>query len=181
MTSAADKEIQAAIKAAEDEEHPKVRYKNGWRISNVIRMYCRPTAPDWLDFSVSYDVVEQWHQWREGKPGLKMHKYFHTRLRAQVLNFTDAAMPGCLLRIEPYTFNPYGAKMRRLPDGWTFRFSIAAKKLGLKPGIRSRRLETLPWEDEKGHILVFEPHEMLYDGEVADIHSGFNESREETR
>lgn len=144
------------------------RYKNGYRVTDTIRMYCKKSAPSILEFHISYDLVHQMWLWRdyfgaEHKAPEKMPRWVVQNSNVEFVPFTDG-MPGCLMRMErPFNYRPNGTRLTQKPNAWNFRTAITARKLGLKNGIDSGRIiRTIPWDDQHGYIMMFEPADMLH-------------------
>lgn len=144
------------------------RYQNGYRVTDMVRIHCRPTQPKILRITISHDIFRQLWLWRdypnnEEKAPEKPPQYVVHNARAEFLSFTDG-LPGCLLRMERlFNYRPHGTLLTRVPNTWTYRTTITHKKLGLKAGIESGRVaRTIPWPEQSGFILMFEPEDMLH-------------------
>lgn len=164
-----DDEVARLRKEVERAERP--RYRNGGRLVETIKMYCRKSNPKLVEFAISFDLVEHWWQMRENRPKDKMPKRYWDHLRVQFLGFQNAAMPGCLLRLEPYTFWQEGRKLRL--DHWRFITTINADAIGLKPGVPSQIVDFMPWDDQKGVALIFRDEDWDIDGTCDSIRETF--------
>lgn len=169
-----DDELAAAVerlrKQADKESRP--RYKIGYRSTESIRLYCRPSNPKLLDIYISYDLVDQLWRWRDwAKENKPMPSWVRDTLRAEFVRFNDVGVPGCLLRLESMAvLRQRGLIMRQPKKQWRYVVTATTKRLGLKPGIPSpRKLEYLPWPEQKGFILIFEPEDMLETTELTDV------------
>lgn len=156
------------LKAEAAKPKKLTRYKTGYRVSDMVRIHCRPSQPKTLRITISWDIFQQLWLWRdypndESKAPEKPPQYVVHNARAEFLSFTDG-LPGCLLRMERlFNYRPHGTLLTRVPHTWTYRTTITHKKLGLKAGIESGRLvRTIPWEEQAGFILMFEPEDMLH-------------------
>ncbi len=150
------------------------RYANGYRVTDTVRIHCRPSQPKTLRITISWDIFQQLWLWRdypnnEEKAPDKPPQYVVHNARAEFLSFTDG-LPGCLLRMEQlFNYRPHGTLLTRVPHTWTYRTTITHKKLGLKAGIESgRRIDTIPWPEQKGFILIFNNQDMLHAPSMTD-------------
>lgn len=164
-----DEEVARLRKEVERAERP--RYRGGARLTETIKMYCRPSNPKLIEFAISFDLVEYWWQLRENRPKDKMPKHYWDKLRVQFVSFQNAAIPGCLLRLEPYTFWQTGKKLTR--SHWRFTTTIAARAVGLKAGVPSQTLDFMPWEDHKGVVLMFRDEDWDIDGTCESLYTSF--------
>lgn len=143
------------------------RYANGYRVSDTLRLYCRPSQPKILRLAISFDIVEQMWLWRDypnGGAPPKMPKWVLENSVAEFLPFTEG-LPGCLMRLEQPMryYRQHGTRLSQIPGRWNFRTAITHKKLGVKAGIPSGRvLPTIPWEDQRGYIIMFELDDMAH-------------------
>lgn len=162
-----DAEVARLKKEAAKPKKPH-RYASGARIADTVRIHCRPSQPKILRVTISHDIFRQLWLWRdypnnEHKAPERIPQYVLHNARAEFLSFTDG-LPGCLLRMERlFNYRPHGTLLTRVPHAWTFRTSVSHRKLGLKAGIESGRIiRTIPWEEQGGFILMFEPEDMLH-------------------
>lgn len=149
------------------------RYSTGYRVSDTLRLYCRPSQPKILRLSLSYDLVHQMWLWRDypngGAPD-KMPRWVLENSVAEFLPFTEG-LPGCLMRLEQPLryYRQHGTRLTQIEKSWNFRTAITARKLGVKNGIESGRIiRTIPWEDQRGYILMLEPRDMLHTPTMTD-------------
>lgn len=178
---------QAAAKAQREKQAPpKPRYKGGGRLKESIRVYCRPNTPHVLDFAISFDLVQQWLRWRENKPDLNLTHVHWTRLRCQFMTFKDAGMPAVLMRLEPYTFWNEAPKLRKAPNGWRFLTTVYARKIGVRPGMKSQKLDLIEFEQAdasgqtvRGHVAIFPDEAWDHDGHIHDAYDILMKSRKE--
>ncbi len=170
MTSFKQELEQEVARLKKEAARPKKlhRYASGARIADTVRIHCRPSQPKILRITISFDIFRQLWLWRdypnnEHKAPEKIPQYVLHNARAEFLSFTDG-LPGCLLRLERmFNYRPHGTLLTRVPKAWTFRTSVSHRKLGLKAGIESGRvIRTIPWEEQAGFILMFEPEDMMH-------------------
>lgn len=143
------------------------RYSTGYRVSDTLRLYCRPSQPKILRLSLSYDLVHQMWLWRDypngGAPD-KMPKWVLENSVAEFLPFTEG-LPGCLMRLEQPMryYRQHGTRLSQIRNSWNFRTSITHKKLGVKAGVPSGRvLPTIPWPEQRGFVVMFELDDMMH-------------------
>lgn len=171
MTSEFQRELDAEIEKLKA-QRPKDRfgkdrrYKKGYRVEETIRMYTRRTAPNVVQFSISYDLVHQMWRWRDRYPkeGDRIPDHIATQSRIEFLRFTDG-IPGCLMRLEQMAhYRPNGNMLQRPKNSWAFTVVTNVKKLGILPNplADARQMEFIPWPEMGGYILMFEPHEMAH-------------------
>lgn len=144
------------------------RYATGYRVTDTVRLYCRPSQPKILRLAISYDIVEQMWLWRdypdETKAPDKMPKWVLENSVTEFLPFTEG-LPGCLMRLEQPMryYRQHGTRLSQIEHSWNFRTTITHKKLGVKAGIPSgRRIDTIPWPEQRGFILMFELDDMMH-------------------
>lgn len=189
------KELDAEVERLKAEAaKPKKphRYANGYRVTDTIRLYCRPSQPTILRLNISYDLVHQMWLWRDypdaTKAPPKMPEWVRQNSIAEFLAFEEG-LPGCLLRLEQPLryYRQQGTLLTQIKNSWNFRTAITARKLGIKDGIESGRIiRTIPWEEQRGFILMFEPEDMRHSAtmntedfrEFAETAAGANKERE---
>lgn len=165
------KELAAEVAALKAKAAPKKhRYKNGYRKTETIRLYCRPSLPKMIHIRLSYDLVDQMWRWRDkwAKPHEQIPDYVLKTMRIEFLRF-EGGIPGCLMRLEqPYHYAPNGVRIHRVPGTWMYALSITHKKVGVKAGIPSRSpIEFIPWEAMGGYILMLEPSDLIAEPTMA--------------
>ncbi len=143
------------------------RYATGYRVSDTLRLYCRPSQPKILRLSLSYDIVHQMWLWRDypngGAPD-KMPKWVLENSVAEFVAFEEG-LPGCLMRLEQPMryYRQHGTRLTQIKNSWNFRTAITARKLGVKDGVPSGRiLPTIPWPEQRGYIIMMELSDMRH-------------------
>lgn len=86
--------------------------------------------------------------------------------RLQFVRFRDIGIPGALIRVEPPTYDPHGARLWKPNKGACFRTQVLARKLRVLPGIPRQHLEHFIDDTNlKGLVVTFRDEDMEYPGE----------------
>lgn len=144
------------------------RYKGRARVRNRISLSVRPSMPDRVQFTISLDIIEQWHAWNlhSMDPPTPMSDFSDLRLR--VVRFRRMSTPLIILRLAEWEPKPYGGKLSR--DKWLFSTSFKAADIGIDPtGGSIKSLEIIPWPALKGHIVVLPDTHRAYKKRRDDI------------
>ena len=84
--------------------------------------------------------------------------------RIEFARLLDMGIPAVLMRIEPPSYDPHGAKFTRY--GRQYTLQIAARKLRVKPGIARQNLSFYLAEEMRGIMVNFAESDMVPPADV---------------
>ena len=129
------KELDAYLsKARKPIIEPKPRYEKVGRSQNTVRIYATKQDPRLFHIFVSFNIVQK--LWSMRDPYSKDNLEYRRRPRPmylQFIKFTDISIPAVVMRLEPYSFAPQGAKMYQPKGQRVYRASVTCDRIGVKP------------------------------------------------